>query len=114
MKVIKIGAATDVELANDYLDAADWLLFDARPPAQMKGALPGGNAVSFDWHWLAGRRWRLPWMLSGGLHAGNVGEAVRLSGAGMVDVSSGVEDVPGRKNPAKVTEFLRVVAALQA
>ena len=114
MKVIKIGAATEVDLANDYLETADWLLFDARPPAQMKGALPGGNAVSFDWRWLAGRRWPLPWMLSGGLHAGNVAEAVRLSGAGMVDVSSGVEDVPGRKNPTKVSEFLRVVAALQA
>ena len=112
MKAIKIGAAADVELANDYLETADWLLFDARPPAQMKGALPGGNAVSFDWRWLAGRRWPLPWMLSGGLHAGNVGEAVRLSGAGMVDVSSGVEHAPGRKDPAKVSEFLRVVAAL--
>ena len=73
MKAIKIGAAADVEQADAYLATADWLLFDARAPAQMVGALPGGNAVSFDWRWLAGRSWPLPWMLSGGLHAGNVG-----------------------------------------
>src|SRR5262249_43195364 len=77
------------------------------------GALPGGNAVSFDWRWLAGRRWRLPWMLSGGLHAGNVGEAVRLSRAGTVDGSSGVEDGPGRKNPAKGNGVLEGGAAPQ-
>ena len=113
MKAIKIGAAADVEQADAYLETADWLLFDARAPAQMVGALPGGNAVSFDWRWLAGRSWPLPWMLSGGLHAGNVGEAVRLSGARTVDVSSGVEDSPGRKSPARITAFLRAVAALQ-
>jgi phosphoribosylanthranilate isomerase len=112
MKAIKIGVAADIEHASAYLGAADWLLFDARPPAQMKGALPGGNAVSFDWQWLAGRRWPLPWMLSGGLHAGNVATAVAITGAVMVDVSSGVEDAPGRKNADKIAAFLAAVRAL--
>jgi phosphoribosylanthranilate isomerase len=112
MKAIKIGAAGDVEQAAAYLGSADWLLFDARPPARMKGALPGGNAVSFDWQWLAGRGWPLPWMLSGGLHADNVAAAVAITGAVMVDVSSGVEDAPGRKNPDRIAAFLAAVRAL--
>lgn len=112
MKVIRVGAADDIERAGDYLDVADWLMFDALPPADMKGALPGGNAVSFDWALLAGRDWPLPWMLAGGLTAGNVAGAVRLSGAQTVDTSSGVEDAPGRKNPDKIRTFLEAVAAL--
>ena len=112
MKAIKIGAAADVEQAAAYADVADWLLFDARAPAGMKGALPGGNALSFDWHWLAGRAWPLPWMLSGGLHADNVAAAVAITGARQVDVSSGVEDAPGRKSPARIAAFLAVVGTL--
>ena len=82
------------------------------PPTDMAHALPGGNALAFDWRLLAGRDWPLPWMLSGGLDAGNVAEAVAISGAASVDVSSGVEDGPGRKNPAKIAVFLKAVAAL--
>lgn len=112
MKAIKVGAAADVAAAEAYLGVADWLLFDARAPAGKPGALPGGNALSFDWSWLAGRAWPLPWMLSGGLHADNVAEAVRVTGARQLDVSSGVEDAPGRKSPARIAAFLEAVAAL--
>ena len=72
----------------------------------MTGALPGGNALSFDWRLLAGRAWPLPWMLSGGLTAANLAEAVGISGARVVDVSSGVESRPGQKDPQKIAAFL--------
>lgn len=112
MKVIRIGDAGDIDGANAYLEVADWLMFDALPPKDMKNALPGGNALPFDWTLLSGREWPLPWMLAGGLTVNNVAEAVRLSGARTVDTSSGVEDAPGRKNPGKIKAFLAAVAAL--
>ena len=112
IKAIKLAAAADLAVAEDYFDSADWLLFDAKPPADMADALPGGNALAFDWELLAGRDWPLPWMLSGGLDSGNVAEAIAISGASSVDVSSGVEDGPGRKSPAKIAAFLDAVAAL--
>jgi phosphoribosylanthranilate isomerase len=112
MKVISVAAAADLAVAETYLAIADWLLFDAKPPPQMINALPGGNALSFDWQLLAGRAWPLPWMLSGGLNAGNLLDAVRISGATAVDVSSGVEDKPGLKNPAKIAAFLELAARL--
>jgi phosphoribosylanthranilate isomerase len=112
MKAISIAAAADLATAETYLDIADWLLFDAKPPPQMTNALPGGNALSFDWQLLAGRTWPLPWMLSGGLNEGNLAEAVRISGAGVVDVSSGVEDKPGLKSPVKIAAFLELAARL--
>jgi phosphoribosylanthranilate isomerase len=112
MKAISIAAAADLATAGTYFDIADWLLFDAKPPPQMTNALPGGNALSFDWQLLSGRTWPLPWMLSGGLNEGNLAEAVRISGAGVVDVSSGVEDKPGLKSPAKIAAFLELAARL--
>ncbi len=112
MKVIKVRAAADIARATEYEAAADRLLFDAQPPAEMKNALPGGNAVSFDWTLLQGFRSRLPWMLSGGLTPGNLAEAVRRSGAPAVDVASGVEDRPGEKNPSKIKAFLEIARAL--
>jgi phosphoribosylanthranilate isomerase len=112
MKAISIAAAADLATAETYLDIADWLLFDAKPPPQMTNALPGGNALSFDWQLLSGRSWPLPWMLSGGLNEGNLAAAVRISGAGVVDVSSGVEDKPGLKSPAKIAAFLEQAARL--
>lgn len=112
MKAIKVRRAEDIEAAAAYEDAADWLLFDAKAPAHLTGALPGGNGVSFDWQLLAGRRWRRPWMLSGGLHAMNVAEAVRTSGAGWVDVSSGVETSPGAKSPALIARFVGAVRSI--
>jgi phosphoribosylanthranilate isomerase len=78
----------------------------------MTGALPGGNALSFDWQLLAGRSWPSPWMLSGGLNGGNLAEAVRISGARVVDVSSGVESQPGQKDPEKIAAFLAESARL--
>lgn len=112
MKVIRVAGPGDLEVAPDYYPVADWLMFDARPPRDMKGALPGGNALAFDWLLLHDWQFPLPWMLAGGLNATNVAEAVRLSGARFVDTSSGVEDRPGVKNPAKIREFLEAVAAL--
>lgn len=106
MKAIPVAVAADLAVAADYFDVADRLLFDAKPPKDLKNALPGGNAVSFDWRLLAGRTWPLPWMLSGGLHADNLAEAVRITGASAVDVSSGVEERPGRKDPARIGAFL--------
>jgi phosphoribosylanthranilate isomerase len=106
MKVIKVRSAADIARAADFEAVADRLLFDAQPPAEMKNAMPGGNAVSFDWTLLQGFRSRVPWMLSGGLTPANVAEAVRQSGAPAVDVSSGVEDRPGEKNVNKIKDFL--------
>jgi phosphoribosylanthranilate isomerase len=110
MKVLGVSNAADIDAAEPYLEAADMLLFDAKPP-ERAGALPGGNAVSFDWRLLAGRDWPLPWMLSGGLTPANVGQAVAISGAPAVDVSSGVESRPGLKSPRLVRRFLDAAAA---
>ncbi len=105
MKVLSVSDAADLDAAEPYLAVADRLLFDAKPP---KGAaLPGGNAVSFDWSILTGRKWGLPWMLAGGLTPANVAEAVRISGAPCVDVSSGVESAPGVKDAEKIRAFIQ-------
>lgn len=112
MKVIRVAGPADIEAAGAFADVADWLLFDARAPAHMKDALPGGNALSFDWKLIAGRDWSVPWMLSGGLEAGNVAEAVAVSGAVTVDVSSGIEDRRGHKSPDMIKAFLARVAEL--
>jgi len=112
MKAIKVETAADVEAAKAYDDSADWLLFDAKPPKDMTGALPGGNALAFDWHLLEGRSWEKPWMLSGGLNIGNVVEAISISGATAVDVSSGVEDRPGFKSPSMIANFLNAIKTL--
>ncbi len=111
MKAIPVAGAEDLGRVRDYLPVVDRLLFDAKPPKDMKGALPGGNALSFDWTLLAGKDWPKPWFLSGGLDAGNLAEALRVTRAPAVDVSSGVEDKPGRKNPEKIAAFLQVLSA---
>ena len=113
MKVIKISDPGDLTAAEPYIRVADALMFDAKPPKDMKDALPGGNAVSFDWRILSGHKWPLPWMLAGGLTAENVAEAVELSAAPIVDTSSGVEDVLGRKNPEKIAKFLGAVSKIR-
>ena len=111
MKAVKVSEAADLAAADAYAGVADMLLFDAKPPAEMKNALPGGNAVTFGWTILAGRDWPVPWMLSGGLDPANVADAIRISGARAVDVSSGVESAPGVKDPARIAAFLAAVAA---
>lgn len=104
MKAVGIGGAEDLARLREFEDVADQVLVDARPPA---GAdRPGGNAAPFDWRLIAGRHWRRPWMLAGGLTPANVAEALRLTGATQVDVSSGVESAPGIKDPGMVAAFI--------
>jgi phosphoribosylanthranilate isomerase len=113
IKALKVRESRDLDLAERYFDVADWLLFDAAPPPSLKAsALPGGNALSFDWRLLSGRVWPLPWMLSGGLCAANLEQATRISGAAVADVSSGVEDRRGHKDPARILAFLAAAAEL--
>jgi phosphoribosylanthranilate isomerase len=111
MKAVPIADVGDVSIAAKYEDSADFLLFDAKPPRR-PDALPGGNGLAFDWGLIAGRSWRRPWMLSGGLTAELLPEAVRISGAAMVDVSSGVESRPGQKEPGKIGAFLATARTL--
>jgi phosphoribosylanthranilate isomerase len=111
MKAISIANPQDVALAERYESVADLLLFDAKPPRRAD-ALPGGNGLAFDWHLIAGRQWRVPWMLSGGLTAELLPEAVRISGTSAVDVSSGVEHRPGVKDADKIRAFLMVARGL--
>lgn len=100
MKAIGIASETDLTQIEFYSKVADQLLIDAKPP---EGAdRPGGNAVAFDWRLIAGRRWSVPWMLAGGLTPDNVADAVRLTGASQIDVSSGVERAPGIKDADKM------------
>ncbi|WP_340107945.1 phosphoribosylanthranilate isomerase [Pikeienuella sp. HZG-20] len=108
MKALGVAEAADLDAVDAYAGVADQLLIDAKPP--LGGGLPGGNGLTFDWRLLAGRRWTTPWMLAGGLNAGNVAEAARLTGARQVDVSSGVETAPGVKDEALIRAF--VAAAL--
>lgn len=106
MKAIKVAGAVDLQSAKEFLGSVDWLMFDAKAPKEMTGALPGGNALAFDWELLRQKNWPLPWMLSGGLTVENLGKAVKISRAEAVDVSSGVERKPGEKDPAKIRAFL--------
>jgi len=106
MKAIKVESALDLQGASRYFGVVDWLMFDAKPPRDRRGALPGGNALAFDWELLRRKTWPLPWMLSGGLDVGNLAEAARISRAETLDVSSGVERRPGEKDPAKIRAFL--------
>jgi phosphoribosylanthranilate isomerase len=107
IKALPIAHADDFAVANAWEPFADHLLFDARPPAG--STLPGGVGASFDWTLLADRAFRRPWFLAGGLCPANVADALRISGAPMVDVSSGVETAPGVKDPALIAAFLRAV-----
>ena len=106
-----IGVADEGDLADlmEYSLVADQILVDAKPPKN--AALPGGNGLSFDWRLVAQRRWLKPWMLAGGLSPENVAEAIRLTNARQVDVSSGVEAARGVKDHSKIKAF--VAAALQ-
>jgi len=104
MKAVGVATAADLPALETHAEVADMLLVDAKAP---KGAaLPGGNGLAFDWRLIAGRRWACPWMLAGGLTPDNVAEAVGLTGARQVDVSSGVESAPGVKDPARIAAFV--------
>lgn len=110
MKALALANDSDFATAQTYSSAVDRLLFDAPPP--LGATRPGGNANAFDWSLLAGKRLRRPWMLAGGLTVENLEAAVRASGAVEVDVSSGVEDAPGVKNPDKIRAFLDLARRL--
>ena len=104
MKAVGVADEGDLVALDDYFRVADQILVDAKPP---KGAdLPGGNGLAFDWRLIAGRRWAVPWMLAGGLTAENVAEAIRLTGATQVDVSSGVERATGVKDATLIEQFV--------
>jgi phosphoribosylanthranilate isomerase len=111
MKAIAVAEPDDLAQIMLYEPVADMLLFDARPP---QGAIiPGGNGHAFDWHLLCGLGLTKPWLLAGGLDAGNVADALAITQAPGVDVSSGVEKAPGVKDIGKVRDFLAAVRATE-
>ena len=105
MKAVGVADEGDLAAVFDYSLVADQLLIDAKPPKNAD--LPGGNGLSFDWRLVAQRRWLRPWMLAGGLTTENVAQAIRLTNARQVDVSSGVESAPGVKDPARIAAFVK-------
>lgn len=105
MKAVGVATHADIDGLAAYEAVADQLLIDAKPPKD--APRPGGNGLAFDWSLLRGRKyWTKPWMLAGGLTCENVGEAVRLTGARQVDVSSGIESAPGVKDSRLIAEFV--------
>jgi phosphoribosylanthranilate isomerase len=111
MKALPVETSADLAALSGYADVADRILFDARAPHE--ATRPGGLGAVFDWHVLENLDLTLPFMVSGGLHAGNVAEAVRMTRAGGVDVSSGVETTPGRKDPEMIRAFIRAARATE-
>lgn len=109
MKAVGVAEEGDLAAVLEYSLVADQILVDAKAPRG--AALPGGNGLAFDWRLVAQRRWLRPWMLAGGLTAENVAEAIRLTNARQVDVSSGVESAPGVKDAAKIAAFARAALA---
>lgn len=104
MKALAVAEAADLAAIPPYAAVADRLLFDAKPPRE--ASRPGGLGRAFDWRLLQALETNVPFMLSGGLDAGNVGEALRVTQAPGVDVSSGIERAPGEKDPAKIRAFI--------
>lgn len=109
MKAVGVAERGDLGALETYARVADQLLVDARPPPG--ASLPGGNAIAFDWRLIAGRRWPVPWMLAGGLTPDNVAQAIRVTGARQVDVSSGVERAAGRKDKGLIRRFIAAARA---
>lgn len=107
IKALPVSTSADLDGAHAWEPVVEHLMFDARPPEG--SALPGGMGARFDWTILSGRRFARPYLLAGGLDPWNVGEAMRLSGAPLVDVSSGVERGPGIKDPGLISAFLEAV-----
>lgn len=106
IKALRIGSPEDLAQIPLYEAVADWLLIDSKPS---NASLPGGTGHQFDWNLLRNYSFTKPWMLAGGLSAKTVGEAIALLNPTAVDVSSGVEDAPGAKNPDKIKEFTQKV-----
>jgi phosphoribosylanthranilate isomerase len=111
MKAIAVETSADLATLPGYAEIADRILFDARAPKE--ATRPGGLGAVFDWHVLEKLDLKLPFMVSGGLDAGNVAEAVRVTRAGGVDISSGVECTPGVKDPEMIRAFIRAARATE-
>jgi phosphoribosylanthranilate isomerase len=111
MKALPVETSADLAVLPTYLDVADRILFDARAPKE--ATRPGGLGAVFDWHLLENLDLAVPFMVSGGIHAGNVAEAVRVTRAGGVDVSSGVERASGIKDPDMIRAFIRAARATE-
>jgi phosphoribosylanthranilate isomerase len=112
MKALPIAERKDLSPIHLYAKVADRLIFDARPPRE--ATRPGGLGKTFDWNLLRNVNPGVPFMLSGGLDAGNVAKAIAITRATGVDVSSGVERAPGVKDPTKIREFIRAARATEA
>lgn len=111
IKALGVSSKEDLKQAEMFAPHVDAILFDAKPPKD--AVLPGGNAVSFPWHILAGEKLPYPWLLAGGLTAENLPRAVAESNAHAVDISSGVESAPGQKSSEKIEAFLRAAKAVR-
>jgi phosphoribosylanthranilate isomerase len=111
IKAIKVETAGDAGRALEFAEVAQLILFDAKAPKDLAGALPGGNGLSFDWRLLAAVKDRVPFLLSGGLTPDNVAAAIAATGAAIVDVSSGVETAPGVKSPDLIRLFIAAAHA---
>ncbi len=112
IRAIKVKNADDIAAASAYSGAAEMILFDAKAPETLDGALPGGNGISFDWSLIDGDGERPRFMLSGGLHAGNLRQALEITRAPIVDVSSGVESSPGIKDSNLIEAFVSAAKRL--
>jgi phosphoribosylanthranilate isomerase len=112
MKAVGVAEPDDLRNLDLYGRMADQILVDAKPPKD--AALPGGNGLAFDWRLIAHRRWPVPWMLAGGLTPANVAEAIRLTGARQVDVSSGIESAPGVKDAGLMRAFADAARSVSA
>ena len=110
MKAVGVAEASDLDTLDAYAAVADQILVDTKPPKG--GDRPGGNGEPFDWTLIAGRRWPVPWMLAGGLTPENVAQAVRVTGARQVDLSSAVETAPGQKDSGLIRGFLAATRAI--
>ena len=104
IKALPVAEPGDLARAADFASAADMFLLDAAPAAD--ATRPGGHGAAFDWQMLNGRQFSRPWFLAGGLNPDNVARAIEVSGAAMVDVSSGVESAPGEKSESRIAEFV--------
>ena len=111
MKALAVATKADLAALPGYAAVCDRILFDAKPPKD--ATRPGGLGEPFDWHLLEGLNLALPYMVSGGLDASNVAEALRITRAGGVDISSGVESAPGIKDPDMIRDFIRAARATE-
>lgn len=107
IKAIGISESADLNLISIFKDVADQLLIDAKSPSS--SVLPGGNGFNFDWKLLKDFEFQCPWLLAGGLNSENAAEAIALTGANQLDLSSGVEKAPGLKDDKKISSFMSAI-----